>query len=135
MRQKREEGKMKYGIYTLIIALFLVSTTCFAQEPIKQEAKESREKNNSDKWFAMDKLLHFTASAGITGLSYHCYHCQFNNPEDKSIYFSLSIAGVSGIGKELFDKKIRKTRWSWKDITADIVGVTAGYFLFIKLKK
>jgi uncharacterized protein YfiM (DUF2279 family) len=88
---------------------------------------------NEDPWFAMDKFLHVAASASITGLSYHVYHCQYHNPLDRSVYFSLSLAGASGIGKELYDIRIRKTHWSWKDIAADGVGMAIGYLLFIHL--
>jgi uncharacterized protein YfiM (DUF2279 family) len=83
----------------------------------------------------MDKFLHVAASASITGLSYHVYHCQYHNAVDRSIYFSLSLASASGIGKELYDAKIRKTRWSWKDIAADGVGIAIGYLLFIHFDK
>lgn len=121
-------------LFLLIAAIPLLS---FAAEPslhaIKgtywyaQEPAESHE----DHWFAMDKFLHVAASASITGLSYHVYHCQYNNPRDRSIHFSLSLAGASGIGKELYDSKVRKTYWSWKDIVADGVGIGLGYLFFI----
>lgn len=119
------------------LLLFSISTTIAQQQKkIENEnVKTEKKVEKDDKWIAMDKLLHFTASAGITGLSYHSYHCQLNNPERNSIYFSLSVAGISGIGKEIIDAKYRKTGWSWKDIAADAVGIAAGYFLFIKLKK
>lgn len=93
----------------------------------KPEMKERHE----DHWLGMDKFLHVAASASITGLSYHVYHCQYNNAVDRSIYFSFSLAGVSGIGKELYDAKVRRTYWSWKDIVADGVGIGLGYLLFI----
>ena len=119
------------------LLLFSISTTTAQQQKkIENENVQTEKKvEKDDKWIAMDKLLHFTASAGITGLLYHSYHCQFNNPERNSIYFSLSVAGISGIGKEIIDLKFRKTKWSWKDIAADAAGIAAGYFLFIKLTK
>lgn len=119
------------------LLLFSISTTIAQQQKkIENENVKTEKKiEKDDKWIAMDKLLHFTASAGITGLLYHSYHCQFNNSERNSIYFSLSVAGISGIGKEIIDLKFRKTKWSWKDIAADAAGIAAGYFLFIKLKK
>lgn len=122
------------SIIFLLIFSFAEEGLSLEHEEIDKKLEEIN-KNESDKWFAMDKFLHFTASAGITGLSYHCYHCQFKNPEKNSIYFSVTFAGASGIGKELFDLKYRKTGWSWKDIVVDAAGIAAGYFLFIKLKK
>lgn len=89
------------------------------------------EQQREDPWLAMDKFLHLAASASITGLSYHVYHCQYHNAVDPSICFSLSIATASGVGKELYDVKIRRTGWSWKDIAADGIGIALGYLLFI----
>ncbi len=130
---------MKNLVYCGIILLLLVlsASTNFAQAELKFEEEEKVEKktDDGDRWIALDKFLHFTASAGVTGLSYHFYHCQFNNPEKNSVYFSLSVAGLSGIGKECYDLKYRKTGWSWKDITVDAAGIAFGYFIFIKLHK
>lgn len=92
----------------------------------------SSEKHN-DSWLGMDKFLHVAACASITGLSYHVYHCQYNNPIDRSVYFSLSLAGASGIGKEFYDARVRRIHWSWKDIVADGVGIAIGYLLFIHI--
>lgn len=133
---------MRKLIYLICLMVFLLDILCIRQLRTQEKEQVAREpaeqetmKSNPDKWFAWDKFLHFTASAGITGLSYHFYHCQFNNPETNSIYFSISIAGASGIGKEFMDKNYRKTGWSWKDIIVDGTGIVAGYLLFIKLKK
>ncbi len=91
----------------------------------------SFDETQKDSWLGMDKFLHVAACASITGLSYHVYHCQYRNPVDRSIYLSLSLAGTSGIGKEVYDARVRKTHWSWKDIVADGVGIAIGYLLFI----
>ncbi len=121
----------------ILLLLVLSASTSFVQAELKFEEEEKVEKKTGegDRWIALDKFLHFTASAGVTGLSYHFYHCQFNNPEKSSVYFSLSVAGLSGIGKECYDLKYRKTGWSWKDITVDAAGIAFGYLLFIKLHR
>jgi uncharacterized protein YfiM (DUF2279 family) len=89
------------------------------------------EEHYEDHWFGMDKFLHVAATASITGLSFHVYHCQYHNAIDRSTYFSVSLAGASGIGKELYDAGVRRTHWSWKDIVADGFGIGIGYLLFI----
>ena len=128
--------------FRLCLILFLLFTLTLSSSHAQQQketnekrVEENKKADSGDKWFAMDKFLHFAASAGITGLSYHCYHCQYNNPEKNSIYFSISIAGAAGIGKEVYDHRFKKTGWSWKDIVADAAGIVVGYYLFIKLHK
>ena len=121
----------------LVLLLFSTSASFGQLNNIttNEETRDKEIKKDHDSWIGMDKFLHFAASAGITGLSYHCYHCQYNNPKKNSIYFSISIAGATGIGKEIYDHRFKKTGWSWKDIVVDAAGVAVGYLLFIKLSK
>lgn len=93
---------------------------------------DSLTRKYEDKWFTSDKYLHFYYSVAITGLSYHLYHCQFNNPNPGARYFSISLASVTGIGKELYDKYYRKGKFSYKDLTADVMGIIIGALLFTR---
>jgi uncharacterized protein YfiM (DUF2279 family) len=129
-------------LFRLCLIVFLLFTLTLSSSHAQQQketnekrVEENKKTDSGDKWFAMDKFLHFAASAGITGLSYHYYHCQYNNPEKNSIYFSISFAGAAGIGKEVYDHRYKKTGWSWKDIVVDAAGIAVGYLLFIKLSK
>lgn len=132
--------KMKNRIIISSVVIILLISV-----PLSSHSKEFRNasltlnntqpEKDKDEWFALDKFFHVAASASITGLSYHYYHCQFNNPYKNSVYFSISVAGAAGIGKEFIDKKYRKTGWSWKDITADAFGIALGYILFIHIDK
>jgi uncharacterized protein YfiM (DUF2279 family) len=83
-----------------------------------------------DKWFSGDKLLHFSASAAITGLTYHFYVNRLNRPEDRGRVYSVSLTALVGIGKELYDKK-KKGYFSWKDLVWDGLGLAVGYFVFV----
>ena len=83
-----------------------------------------------DKWFAQDKLHHLSYSMGITGLSYHIYHCKFNNPDPGAKYFSISIATTTAFGKELYDRYCKKSNFSYKDLIVDAVGIIIGVWLF-----
>ena len=87
---------------------------------------------SADKWIGRDKFHHFSYSLGITGLSYHIYHCQFNNPNPEARYFSISLTAVAGISKELYDKFYKKKRLSCKDLAWDAVGITVGGLLFLR---
>jgi uncharacterized protein YfiM (DUF2279 family) len=83
-----------------------------------------------DPWFSADKILHFSASAAITGLTYHFYVNRLNRPEDRGKVYSVSLTALVSIGKELYDTK-KKGCFSWKDLLWDGLGLAAGYFVFV----
>lgn len=83
-----------------------------------------------DPWFSTDKILHFSASAAITGLTYHFYVNRLNRPEDRGEVYSVSLTALVGIGKELYDKR-KKGYFSWKDLLWDGLGLAVGYFVFV----
>jgi uncharacterized protein YfiM (DUF2279 family) len=85
-----------------------------------------------DRWLAEDKLHHFSYSLGITGLSYHAYHCQLHNQDPGARYFAISVASVAGIGKELYDAFLGKTGFSYRDLIADAAGIAVGVLVFAR---
>jgi len=85
-----------------------------------------------DKWISRDKFHHFSYSFGITGLSYHIYHCQLNNPNPGARYFSISLTSFVGISKELYDKFYKKSNFSYKDLVADASGIILATLLFTR---
>ena len=85
-----------------------------------------------DRWLAEDKFHHFAYSLGITGLSYHAYHCQLHNQNPGARYFAVSVASVAGIGKELYDTFLGKTGFSYRDLIADAAGVAVGVLVFTR---
>jgi uncharacterized protein YfiM (DUF2279 family) len=85
-----------------------------------------------DRWFSEDKFHHFSYSLGITGLSYHTYHCEFHNENPGARYFAISVASVAGIGKELYDAFFGKRGFSYRDLIADATGITIGIFVFAR---
>ncbi|MDI6840148.1 MAG: hypothetical protein QMD71_04770 [bacterium] len=99
-------------------------------EPDSLTHTQFKEASPQDNWIALDKLHHFSYSFGITGLSYHVYHCQLNNPNPGARVFSISIASIAGIGKELLDKYYGKSTISYKDITADALGIVTATIIF-----
>lgn len=84
-----------------------------------------------DGWFSTDKFIHFGASAGIVGLTYHTYVCQMKRDEEVGKVLSISVTGVAGLGKEMYDK-IKKGHFCWKDLLYDGLGLGVGYLLFVR---
>ncbi|MCK4306731.1 hypothetical protein KAW50_00735 [candidate division WOR-3 bacterium] len=98
----------------------------------KYSGQTHRSAPTADRWISRDKFHHFSYSLGLTGLSYHIYHCQFNNPNPEARYFSISLTAVAGISKELYDKFYKKSIFSYKDLVWDAVGITVGSLLFLR---
>ncbi|MDD5529024.1 MAG: DUF2279 domain-containing protein [bacterium] len=83
-----------------------------------------------DEWFTIDKFHHFSYSFGATALIFHVYHCQLNNPTPGAQMLSISTTALFGIGKEVYDKFCKKTLFSYKDLTFDVLGITTAVLLF-----
>jgi len=85
-------------------------------------------KKEKDPWFGPDKIQHFAYSAVIGASTAAILK---NNGSSKceaatgGIGFSLAI----GAGKEYYDKYIKKTQWSWKDMFWDLAGGAVGSHL------
>lgn len=81
--------------------------------------------SREDDWFGRDKLYHFSAAAAIgAGIS------AMTEDRDKSDCMApvigITAALTAGTGKELYDRNIKKTHWSWKDMFWNLLGGTAG---------
>ena len=137
---------MHFILLGFILTLSLMQAPC-VQEPRTDVASENVDTLNyvsyqgseafptttnkiEDKWFSEDKLHHFSYSFGITGLTYHIYHCQFHNPKAEARTFSISLASVTGISKEFYDRYCKKKKLSYKDLVADVLGITLATLLF-----
>lgn len=83
-----------------------------------------------DSWFRKDKALHLMVSSLITGLSYRVYHDEYRNPEVNSRLFGGAFTLLLGIGKETVDATRISSTSSWKDLTADGLGILFGLLLF-----
>ncbi len=107
-----------------------------ADEPLIDEGKSSsilvsRETNHSktkaervDKWFAIDKLQHFSYSCLISlGCQYVLVNKQ-NKTEDESLPISSALSFSAGLLKELNDNRGKNGFFSWKDMVANIAGIT-----------
>lgn len=77
-----------------------------------------------DPWFAPDKALHFSFSAGIAGLGYGGA-ALFT--EDRAVRLAVGggLALTAGIAKELLDLA-GLGQPSWKDLVWDLAGTATG---------
>ena len=76
-----------------------------------------------DKWFAIDKLQHFSYSCLV---SLGCQYILVNknsNTEEESLPISSALSFSAGLLKELNDNRGKNGFFSWKEMVANAVGI------------
>ena len=76
-------------------------------------------------WLGFDKVLHFSFSAGLVGISYHGSRVVLEKDQETSQWMAGVGAGLLGIWKEWRDPHI-----SIGDLVANALGIAAGVTLF-----
>ena len=87
---------------------------------------------HNDPWIAYDKFLHFSVSASIVLSTQYTFEQKMNYKTPDAIFFSVFISSISGIFKEVWDKRRPNGFFSKRDIVANIAGIALGVFI-IKL--
>ena len=122
---------MKYIIFFFIGSTFVQAGDELLNEEINSSSIYiSREKNDSktkaervDKWFAIDKLQHFSYSCLISlGCQYVLVNKQ-SNTEKESLPISSALSFSAGLLKELNDNRGKNGFFSWKDMVANAAGI------------
>ncbi|MBM3330969.1 hypothetical protein FJY68_03850 [candidate division WOR-3 bacterium] len=84
-----------------------------------------------DRWLAIDKFWHFSASFVTVGAAYHFGRDRVNLSQPLSTGIATGGILTLGVTKELYDLVGPEKHFSWKDLVADAAGICAGYFAFI----
>lgn len=80
-----------------------------------------------DRWLAQDKWKHASASCMLT-IQGEYYWQQLAGAELKGASITMPVLVLSlGTGKEVWDMR-RGSKFSYKDIVADFLGIAAGVF-------
>jgi len=79
-----------------------------------------------DRWISVDKGYHLIGSIiSTTGISNSCI--RFAEIEkNKSIQIGVGFTFAFGLGKEFWDGYHKNNIFSWKDLTADVLGILIG---------
>lgn len=104
----------------LILILILIAFSCSLQA--------------RSPWLGQDKAMHFLTSAFLTYWSYGIFDDVLNEPESRSLGYSISLTAFLGISKELSDKYIKETRFSWYDMAWNGAGIVLGIILINNLR-
>lgn len=120
-----------------IVALLLALTPahcapgCRMAEPTCIESIIPAPRPEADRWFALDKFWHVSASFVTVGATYHlcANRLDMNRPWPTTCALGAT-AGV-GVAKELLDWRGPTRHFSRKDLAADALGIGLGYLVFI----
>lgn len=85
---------------------------------------------SGDKWIANDKYRHFVGSAFTAAFGYLTMRYYLNQSKKEAILFGAGFSISLGFGKELHDKYFRAGCASWKDLTADLLGMAFGLIFY-----
>ena len=122
---------MKYIIFFFIGSTFVQADDELLNDEgssssisISGETNDSKTKaERVDKWFAIDKLQHFSYSCLISlGCQYVLVNKQ-NNTEEESLPISSALSFSAGLLKELKDNRGKNGFFSWKDMVANAAGI------------
>jgi len=102
-----------------------------AEKPIEKSLhplrllSEKKKARRHPAWLGFDKVLHFSFSAGLVGISYHGSRVVLEKDQETSQWMAGIGTGLLGIWKEWRDPHV-----SIGDLVADALGIAAGLGLF-----
>jgi uncharacterized protein YfiM (DUF2279 family) len=102
----------------LILVIFLL-TACAAT------AQNKSHRGKRDPWLGEDKVYHFLTSS-VIGAAATKIAVNNNAAPCDAVFIGISTTFVIGSGKEWYDKTVKKTFFSWKDMAWNIAGGTLG---------
>ena len=117
-----------------ISKVFLIVIFCFGsltaqndlilkKEGSSQTADKKEKVKRVDKWFAIDKLQHFSYSCLISlGCQYVLVN-KYDNSESEALPISTALSFSAGLSKELNDSRGKNGFFSVKDMIANCAGL------------
>ena len=107
------------SVFKTILLSFLLFLPCLAQTTDKSL-------KDNDRWFARDKIEHFSLSAFYAASTAKVAHRHFEMSKERSLVIGVSVTVSLGVLKEGIDFKTRKGISSKKDFIWDLAGALTG---------
>ena len=76
-----------------------------------------------DKWFAIDKVQHFSYSCLVSLGTQYVLVNKMGNDETSALPLSIGVSFTAGIAKEIQDSKSKNGFFSRKDLIANTIGI------------
>ena len=117
-----------------ISKVFLIVAFCFGslaaqndlilkKEGSSQTADKKEKVKRVDKWFAIDKLQHFSYSCLISLGCQYVFVNKYDNSESEALPISTALSFSAGLSKELNDSRGKNGFFSVKDMIANCAGL------------
>jgi len=87
-----------------------------------------------DSWFGIDKIKHFFMSAFIESVSYSALQAA-QVKRRPALGAAIGVSAAFGVARELHDKRTPGNRFSYRDLTWDALGITAGAVMLTRTIK
>ena len=118
-------SKSKVPLVFIFCFSFIVAQNdlILKQESLSQATNQKEKAERVDKWFAIDKLQHFSYSCLI---SLGCQYVLVNKKdisESDALPISTALSFSAGLSKELNDSKGKNGFFSFKDMIANCAGL------------
>lgn len=123
-------------ILKILIVIVLFSETLVAgNEFTKKKLMDNgdslwQEIEIKDEWLARDKGLHLAGSFISTGLITLSTNRFLKGDKDQSKYIAVTITFALSLSKEIYDSRLSDNHFSFKDLTADILGISLALLVF-----
>ncbi len=115
-----------FKLWWIFLGVFFFAGTAKTATPAGDSLKVQKRVVLRDRWIAPDKGLHLLGSMMATVAFAKTQQQQFNVPftaaKNRALVFSISL----GLGKEFWDSTKKNNFFSWKDLTADCLGIVLG---------
>ena len=107
----------------LLFACMLTPVSAQENKPTIDTSDQINNYKMQDKWFAIDKVQHFSYSCLISlGIQYVLVN-KMEMDETSALPVSLGISFTAGITKEIQDSKSKNGFFSRKDLVANGLGI------------
>jgi uncharacterized protein YfiM (DUF2279 family) len=83
-----------------------------------------------DAWWGEDKAKHVVAS-GLIGAGATALALNNDSGDGESVIIGVAVSAAVGAGKETYDRNIKGTYWSGKDLAWDILGSLLGSLIVV----
>ncbi len=112
-RSRSTAWKRGLEVSAAAVIIGLVSTGCVTTDP------------RGDDWFGRDKAWHFAVGGAISAGTVAAAR-RNDVPDAESMVWGVGVTMTMGAGKELYDVHVRKSYWSWRDMTWNLAGSLLG---------
>jgi uncharacterized protein YfiM (DUF2279 family) len=129
---------LNFKNYSLIVIIYLIAfgSTAISADQIPTALKtylnsfqKGRSQEKEDQWFSPDKGYHVMGSLISTTLLGQISIREFGTSVENSKVLGACTTLALGISKEIYDSGKSKNYFSWKDLTANGLGIIIGILL------